>query len=115
MDLVRHDRAGDVESSVLIRGRCQALCGHYSYAGQAFLAGILEAVSIHVIEDLAKDVCAIERLIRNDTNRCRRLTGHGLARRALEDLRAVGELAFANTGADCEQKRDRGMIVAVKV
>src|SRR4029077_13195772 len=97
VDLVRHDRAGDVESPVLIGLCCQALCCHHPYSRQAFLARILKAVSIHVIEDLAKDVRAVKRLIWDDTNGCGRLTGHGLARYPLEDLRAVGELAFANT------------------
>ena len=82
-DIVRHDRAGDVEPPVLIGLCCQALRRHHPYSWQTFLAGILAAVSIHVIENLAKDVCAVERLIRNDTNRCGRLTGQGLARQRL--------------------------------
>ena len=113
-DLVRHNRAGNVEPPILIGLCCQALCRHHPYSRQAFLARILEAVSIHVIEDLAKNVSAVERLIRDDTNGCGRLTRQGLARPALDDLRAVDELAFANTGADCEQQHDRAMIVSCR-
>src|SRR5262249_18381095 len=71
-------------------------------------------VSIHVVEDLAKHVCAVEGLIRDDTNRCGCLTGQGLAGQALDSLRAVREQAFANTGADCEQQDDRAMIGAAE-
>src|SRR5262249_33765610 len=92
-----------------------ALCRDYTYAGQASFAGVLAAVAIHVVEDLPKHVCAVESLIRDDTNRCRRLTGHGLACQGLNGLRTVDELAFANTGADCEQQDDGAVIGAAEV
>src|SRR5690348_17815405 len=55
--------------SVLVRRRCQALCRQHAYASQALLARILEAISIHVIEDLPKHVCAVEGLIDRKSTR----------------------------------------------
>ncbi len=96
-----------MEPPVLIRRRCQTRCCHHTHAGQALFTVVLHTVAIDVVEDLAKHVCAIEGLIRHDTNPCRRLTGQGLARQAVDDLRAVDELAFANTGADGKQQDNR--------
>src|SRR5207253_250304 len=105
--LIRRNYAGDVEPPVLIRRRFQTPCCHHTHAGQAIFAVVLHSVAIDVVEDLAKHVCTIERLIRDDTNPCGRLTGQRLARQTVDDLRAVDELAFPNTGANGEQQDDR--------
>src|SRR5207248_2357706 len=54
-------RAGDVVSPVLIGRRCQPSSCYHTYAGQAFLAVVLQAVAIGVVENLADHVGAIER------------------------------------------------------
>ena len=96
-----------MEPPVLIRHRFQTRCCHHTHAGQAIFAAVLHSVAIDVVEDLAIHVCAIERLIRDHANPGGRLNGQRLARQTVDDLGAVDELAFANTGANGEQQDDR--------
>src|SRR5260370_36793272 len=98
--LIRRDWAGDVEPPVRIRDRFQTLYCHHTHAGQAIFAVVLHSVAIDVVEDLAVHVCAIEGLIRDDTNPCGRLSGQRPARLAFGDRGAVDDLAFAATPAD---------------
>ena len=71
--LVRRDRAGDVEAAELVRRREQAARRREPHARQAALAVVLQAVAVLVVEDLADDVRAVERGIRDDAHRRRRL------------------------------------------
>ena len=105
--LVRRDRARDVEAAVLVRRREQAARRREPHAGDAVLAVVLHAVAVRVVEDLADDVRAVERRVRNDAHRRRRLARQRAARQRAHRLRAVHELAFADAGADGEQQLQR--------
>src|SRR5688572_27610261 len=101
--LVRRDGARDVEAAVLIRRREQAARRREPHLRDAALAFVLQAVAVRIVENLADDVRAIERRIRNDTHRRRRLAGERVARQRAHGLRAVHELALADAGADGQQ------------
>src|SRR5438552_13854303 len=51
--LERRDRARDVESPELVRDGGQTPGGHEPHPGQTLLSGILVAVTVRVVEDLA--------------------------------------------------------------
>jgi len=75
--------------------------------GQAFFAVVLHSVAIDVVEDLAKHVCAIEGSAPGTTRTLAVASpDRGLPVTPVYDLRAVDELAFANTSADGEQQDD---------
>src|SRR6185437_1507615 len=63
--LERSDRARDVEAPELVRDGGQASGGYEPHPGQTLLSSFLAAVAVHVVEDLADDVGAIERRIRH--------------------------------------------------
>ena len=71
--LVRRDRARDVEAAELVRRREQAARRREAHLRYAALAFVLQAVAVRVVEDLADDVGAVERGIRNDAHRGRAL------------------------------------------
>src|SRR5262245_56704746 len=66
--LVRRDRTCDVVSPELIRYRLQTLCGYHAHARQAGFAIVLTPISIGVVENLSRDVGAIERWVGDDTH-----------------------------------------------
>ena len=105
--LVRRDRARDVEAAELVRRREQAARRREPHLRYAALAFVLQAVAVRVVEDLADDVRAVERGIRNDAHRGRRFARQRAARERAHRLRAVHELAFADAGADGQQQHQR--------
>src|SRR5205823_12833798 len=93
--LERRDRARDVESPELVRDGGQTRGGHEPHPGQTLLSGILVAVTVRVVEDLADHVRAIEGEIRHHADRLGGLFRYRTAAYPGEGLSVVHELAFA--------------------
>ncbi len=102
--LVRGDRAGDVVAPVLVGRRREAPRGQDAHARQAGLAVLLQAVAVRVVENLARDVRAVEGRVGRDAHGGGRLARHRVAGDAVHDLRAVDELALADARAYRKQE-----------
>src|SRR5437660_398114 len=102
--LERRDRARDVESPELIGDSGQTPGGHEPHPGQTLLSGILAAVTVRVVEDLADHVRAIEGEIRHHADRRGGLFRYLSADYRCDILCASHDLALAHPRAHGEQQ-----------